>query len=547
MSKKNPARRDFLKSGAVAVLGAAATSSLAAPALAWGEPRSALQSSPSTAATARIKLDFDRQIGTIDRNIYGSFTEHLGRCIYGGIYDEGSPLSDSDGFRKDVLEVARGLHVSLLRWPGGNFSSGYNWKDGIGPKDSRPRRWDTAWQAEESNRFGTDEFLAYARKVGAEPYICLNMGTGTMQDAADWVEYCNGTMNTYWANLRRKNGHPEPYNVKYWGLGNEMYGPWQAGRKSAAEYGALALEFAKMMRWVDPDIKLIACGGPTSEWNRQILEPLMEVADYISLHHYSGCCAADTTGMDDAARLKQEIEDTAKEMDDAAHMEQQIRVLEAVITATPMRGEKKERVKIAADEWNVWFRSWFKRNDDHKLEEIYNLRDALWVATALNIFHRHCNTIKLANLAQLVNVIAPIMANPKGIVLQTTYFPLQLYAEHCQNVALDAFVRSGTFPDKPEAPYLEVSATTDEKGQKLTLAVVNRHPTDDITAEIVMEGLKVGSTGDLYEVNGASLDATNTFDSPNNVGVKKHSFSGVGANFRQTYPAHSLSVLTVSA
>jgi alpha-N-arabinofuranosidase len=528
MSQKNPARRDFLKSGAAAALGVA-TCPLAVPSLAWGEPKSAFQSSASPAATARIKLDFDRQIGTIDRNIYGNFIEHLGRCIYGGIYDEGSPLSDSDGFRKDVLEAARGLHISLLRWPGGNFSSGYNWKDGIGPKDSRPRRWDTAWQAEESNRFGTDEFLAYARKVGAQPYICVNMGTGTMQDAADWVEYCNGTMNTYWANLRRKNGHPEPYNVKYWGLGNEIYGPWQAGHKTAAEYGALALEFAKMMRWVDPDIKLIACGGPTADWNRQVLEPVVEVVDYISLHHYGGSV------------------DTAKEMDDASHLEQQVRILEAVITAMPLRGEKKQPVKIAADEWNIWFRSWFKRGDDHKLEEIYNLRDALWTATALNIFHRHCNTVKIANLAQLVNVIAPIMANSKGIVLQTTYFPLKLYAEYCQSVALDALVRSATFPDMPEAPYLDVSATTDEKGEKLTLAVVNRHPTDDITAEIVMEGLKVGTTGDLYEVNGTSLDATNTFDSPNNVGVKKRTFSGVGANFRQTYPAHSVSVLTVSA
>jgi alpha-N-arabinofuranosidase len=528
MTTKNPARRDFLKSTAAAALGAAAFP-LAAPPLAWGEPKSDLQSSASTAGSARIKLDFDRQIGTIDRNIYGNFTEHLGRCIYGGIYDEGSPLSDSDGFRKDVLEAARGLHISLLRWPGGNFSSGYNWKDGIGPKDSRPRRWDTAWQAEESNRFGTDEFLAYARKVGAEPYLCVNMGTGTMQDAADWVEYCNGTMNTYWANLRRKNGHPEPYNVKYWGLGNEVYGPWQAGHKTAAEYGALALEFAKMMRWVDPDIKLIACGGNSADWDRQVLQPVLEVADYISLHHYGGNL------------------DTAKEMDDAHHLEQQVRTLEAVILATPMRGEKKERVKIAADEWNIWFRSWFKRGDDHKLEEIYNLRDALWVGTAINIFHRHCNTVKIANLAQLVNVIAPIMANSKGIVLQTTYFPLKLYAEHCQSIALDALVRSATFPEMPETPYLDVSATADEKGEKLTLAVVNRHPTDDIAAEISMEGLKVGSTGDLYEVNGASLDATNTFESPNNVGVKKRSFSGVGANFRQTYPAHSVSVLTVSA
>lgn len=534
MTQKIPPRRQFLKSTVAAALGAAAYPIFPSAASAETLGHSGMLAAPDPAAssTARIKLDFDRQVGVIDRKIYGNFTEHLGRCIYGGIYDEGSPLSDSDGFRKDVLEAARNLHISLLRWPGGNFSSGYNWKDGIGPKDSRPRRWDTAWQAEESNRFGTDEFLAYARKLGAEPYICINMGTGTMQDAADWVEYCNGTMNTYWANLRRKNGHPEPHNVKYWGLGNEMYGPWQAGHKSAAEYGALALEFAKMMRWVDPDIKLIACGGPTSEWNREVLQPLLEVADYISLHHYSGCCATDT----------------GKEMDDAAHMEQQVRILEAVITSTPLpRGDnqRKEPVKIAADEWNVWFRSWFKRGDDHKLEEIYNLRDALWVGTAMNIFHRHCNTIKIANLAQLVNVIAPMMTNSTGLVLQTTYFPLQLYATHCQNIALDALVRSDSFANMPEAPYLDVSATTDEKGEKLTLAVVNRHPTDDITADISIEGLKLASAGDLYEVNGPSLDSTNTFDSPNNVSIKKRSFSGVGASFRQTYSAHSITMLTV--
>ncbi len=204
-------------------------------------------------------------------------------------------------------------------------------------------------------------------------------------------------------------------------------------------------------------------------------------------------------------------------------------------------------MKIAADEWNIWFRSWFKRNDPHKLEEIYNLRDALWVATALNIYQRHCNTVKLADLAQLVNVIAPIMANSQGIVLQTTYFPLQLYATHCQNVALDALVRSATFSNMPDVPYLDISATTDADGRKLTLAVVNRHPTDDITANVVMEGIKVGGTGDVYEVNGPSLDATNTFDQPNNVGVKKRAFSGVGPNFKQTYPAHSVTVLTVSS
>jgi alpha-L-arabinofuranosidase len=211
------------------------------------------------------------------------------------------------------------------------------------------------------------------------------------------------------------------------------------------------------------------------------------------------------------------------------------------------RTEKKERVMIAADEWNIWFRAWFKRNDDHKLEEVYNLRDALWVGSALNIFHRACRTVKMADLAQLVNVIAPIMANPTGIVLQTIYHPLKLYAEHCGNVALDPLVRSDSFPEFPETPYLDVSATTDEKNQKLTLAVVNRHPTSDIAVDILIDGFKPQAAGDLYEVNGPSLDSTNTFAEPNNVVVKKRAISGAASSFQQTFAAHSLSVLTLQS
>jgi alpha-L-arabinofuranosidase len=529
MTSKLPARRNFLKDGMAAALGAAAFP-LASSSLLWSKsatPTATPQQTPAPPAAALIKIDFDRQIGKIDRNIYGNFIEHLGRCIYGGIYEEGSPLSDSDGFRKDVLEAARGLHIPLLRWPGGNFSSGYNWRDGVGPKDSRPRRWDTAWQAEESNRFGTDEFIQYCRQLGSEPYITVNMGTGTMQDAADWVEYCNGTMNTAWANLRRKNGHPEPYNVKYWGLGNEIYGSWQAGHKTATAYADLALEFAKMMQWVDPTIKLVACGGNNADWDREVLERLVDVVDYISLHHYGGSM------------------DTPKEIHDASKLEHEIQVLDAVITSVAGKNEKKERVKIAADEWNIWFRSWFKRGEDHKLEEIYNLRDALWAASALNIFHRNCRSVQMADLAQLVNVIAPILANPTGIVLQTIYFPLQLYAQHSGNVALDTFVRSDTFPDMPDTPYLDVSATTDDHGQKLTLSVVNRHPTSDITAGIAIAGFKLQPAGDLYEVNGPSLDSANTFAEPKTVGIKRGQFSGAGPAFRQTFPAHSLTVLTL--
>src|SRR5579864_4244888 len=521
-------RRGFLKNGITAVLGAAAVP-LSPPSLRWIENTIQESAAAGSASAARIKIDFDRRIGTIDRKIYGNFIEHLGRCIYDGIYDEKSSLSDSDGFRKDVLEAARGIHVPLLRWPGGNFSSGYNWKDGVGPKDARPRRWDTAWQEEEPNRFGTDEFIQYCRKLGAEPYITVNMGTGTMQDAADWVEYCNATTDTSWANLRKKNGHPEPYNIKYWGLGNEIYGGWQAGHKDAAGYAADALEFAKMMRWVDPSIQLVACGGPGVEWNMTVLERVANIVDYISLHHYGGTL------------------DTAKEFADATAMEKQIGVLDAVFTAAMARTQKKERVGIAVDEWNIWFRSWFQRGNNHMLEEVYNLRDALWVATGLNAFHRNCRTVKLADMAQLVNVIAPIMSNDKGIVQQTTYYPLKLYSEHCGNVALDALVRSDTFPDLPETPYLDVSATTDDANQKLTLAIVNRHPTADISADIAIEGFKPQNSGEIFEINGPSLDATNTFEAPNQVTAKRRTFSGAGPAFRQTFAAHSVTVLKLQA
>ena len=212
------------------------------------------------APEARIKIDTDRVVGEVHPHLFGNFAEHLGRCIYGGIYEEGSPLADADGYRKDVMEATRGLGVTLLRWPGGNFVSGYNWKDGIGPRADRPVRPEGAWGALEPNRFGTDEFLRYCERLGVEPYICINAGLGSIEDAREWVEYCNESRDTYWAQQRRKNGRDKPYAVKYWGLGNEIDGPWQLGHKNADDYVKFALESAKAMRRVDPQIKLIASG-----------------------------------------------------------------------------------------------------------------------------------------------------------------------------------------------------------------------------------------------------------------------------------------------
>src|SRR5436309_2221848 len=246
-------------------------------------------------ASARIKVTIDRQIGEVDPHLFGNISKHLGRMIYGGIYEEGSPLSDADGYRKDVMNAARQLGVSILRWPGGNFASGYNWQDGIGPKDQRPVRLDLAWNDLESNRFGTDEFLRYGELIGTEPYVCINAGLGTIDDARHWVEYCNESRHTYWADQRRKNGREQPYKVKYWSLGNEIDGPWQLGHKSAEDYVKFALEAAKAMRRADSSIKLIASGssnfgqgGNWVEWNRTVLDGLKNEVDYISLHTYIG-------------------------------------------------------------------------------------------------------------------------------------------------------------------------------------------------------------------------------------------------------------------
>jgi alpha-N-arabinofuranosidase len=484
---------------------------------------------------ARIKIDLDRRLGRIDPNIYGNFIEHLGRCIYGGIYDEGSPLADARGFRRDVVEAAKGLRIPVLRWPGGNFVSGYHWTDGIGPKDQRPRRMELAWQAEESNRFGTDEFIACCRSIGAEPFVCINLGTGTLDEAAAWVEYCNGTGDTYYANLRRQNGHPEPYGVTYWGLGNEMYGPWQIGHREAREYALFAREAAKLMKRVDPSIKLVSCGRDgLHDWDRVVLDVLAPYVDYHSIHIY--------TGSDDHYLNMAEV-----------HLaERCIRATWALIQEVRYKQRLPHDIRIAYDEWNVWFR---ERSEG--LEERYTLSDALAVATYLNIFQRHPEQVGMANLAQLVNVIAPIFTSPQELFRQTIYWPLQLYATYAHRVSLDVMVQSDTFTAEVGAqdtrflapllplPYLDVSATCDESGEALSVFVVNRHAEEDIQATIQFSSFVPAPQMAIREVNGPELRSTNDFDA-DVVGVSEREVAaGVGA-LTYAFPAHSLTVMSLS-
>jgi alpha-N-arabinofuranosidase len=493
---------------------------------------------------AKISIDLDRTIGNVDRRIFGGFIEHLGRCIYGGISEEGSPLSDEHGFRRDVMEAAKQLRVSVLRWPGGNFVSGYHWMDGIGPLSQRPRRMELAWHGEESNRFGTDEFIQYCSLIAAEPYICVNTGTGTIDEAQAWVEYCNGAGDTYWANLRRKHGHPQPYGVKYWGLGNEVYGAWQIGALNAEDYAKKAQEFAKVMKWTDPSIQLVSCGkNGWSDWDRVVLEKLAAIVDFHSIHIYTGSC------------------DYYSNVFAPHQAERALHICQALIDQVRYNQGIQHPIRVAYDEWNVWFR---ERSPDARkggLEEHYSLADALAVGTYLNIFIRQCRSVRIANLAQLVNVIAPIFTNPQGLYRQTIFHSLRLYAEHVRQVALDVFVECETYNLSPEqetsswphrvadlGPFklLDVTATCDPDGREVTLAVVNRARERAIPAQIqFVQGVGASSI-EAYEVNGATVDTANSFANPEAVSVQKRSVQSDGHSFSYTFPAHSVTILCTS-
>ena len=475
---------------------------------------------------ARIKIDIDRTVGEVHPHLFGNFAEHLGRMIYGGIYEENSPLADSQGYRKDVMKAVQDLNVTILRYPGGNFASGYNWKDGIGPRDQRPARLELAWNDLESNRFGTDEFLQYCEKIRTEPYICINAGLGTVDDARHWVEYCNERQHTYWADQRRKNGHADPYNVKYWGLGNEIDGPWQLGHKNAEEYSKFALEAAKAMRLVDQNIKLIASGssnyGANADWinwNRTVVNALRNEIDYISLHTYIG-------------NRDNDFEKFLKESQEK--VDRYIEITAGLIREAETRQVRPRPIYIAYDEWNVWYRA----HGPQKLEEVYNFEDALAMGMFFNSFFRHADVVKMANLAQMVNVIAPIMTNKQGLFLQTTFFPIAEYSKQRGNTAVQALVTN---------PSLDVSTTWDPKQRLLYVNVLNRSKTADVDASVENQEGALAATASVWQMNHADLKATHTFGDDQKVRptVKAANLSLKNNSFRYTFPAHSLTILTL--
>jgi alpha-L-arabinofuranosidase len=466
----------------------------------------------------KIYLDREYRIGLVDPRIFGGFLEHIGRAVYEGVYDPQSKHADEDGFRKDVLSALNDLDFTAMRYPGGNFASGYHWLDGIDPRSDRPTKFEPASQSIEPNQFGTDEFMRLSKMMRWQPMITVNLGTGTPEEACNWLEYCNLLAGSKYAELRVKNGSPEPYNVKLWCLGNEMDGPWQMGHVTADQYAIRAQQSARMMKYADPSIELVVCGScetglPTyMEWDRVVLEYIGEDADYISLHQYVGKGKYETS---DYLAVTNSIDQHIEEMD-------------ALCRYVQAKTKSKKRYSLAFDEWNVWYRTQNAESVNghgkvaqHLVEEEYNLEDALVVAGFLNSFIRHADVVKIANLAQIVNVIAPIMTRGDQMLLQSIYYPLLLYAKRRDGVALQAVVHGPGY-DSPIHGFVHIVDTSAILGDDaLHVFLVNRSITENAPVEISAVGIPLQSVLSAEVVTGPFATSGNTFEKPKEIINKK--------------------------
>ncbi len=435
------------------------------------------------AATATMIVDKDFVISEVDPRLYGSFVEHLGRCVYGGIYEKGHSTADEDGFRRDVLDLVRELGVSIVRYPGGNFVSGYNWEDGVGPVEKRPRKLELAWRTIEPNWVGVNEFARWASKAGTAVNMSVNLGTRGPDEARALVEYCNHPSGSYWSDLRISHGRKEPHRIKLWCLGNEMDGPWQICHKTAAEYGRAAVETAKVMRWVDPEIELVACGSshpkmPTfPDYDATVLEHAYEQVNYVSLHSYYG----------------NQENDTANFLARSLEMDSFIRSVVAVCDVTRARKRSRKALNLSFDEWNVWYHS---HEADRKItpwtiapsqvEDTYTFEDALLAGCLLITLMKHADRVKVACLAQLVNVIAPIMTVTGGPAWrQTIFYPFLHASRFGRGRSLETIVRCPRYDSKDftDVPLLEASAVQNEEKGELSIFAVNRDQKGDLALE----------------------------------------------------------------
>lgn len=466
---------------------------------------------------ARIEVKNEAK-ATVSRELFGSFVEHMGRCVYGGIYDPSDPSADEEGFRTDVLELAKEMGVSIVRYPGGNFVSGYNWEDGVGPKEQRPTRLDLAWRSIESNQFGLNEFMSWIKKLNAEPIMAMNLGTKGVLEAVQLVEYANTDHGTTLSELRKEHGVNDPHGVKYWCLGNEMDGPWQIGHKNASDYGKLAKETAKAVRLVDPDVKLVACGSsfeemPTfGDWEQTVLELCHDEVDLISLHAY----------------YEKYGDDTLSFLASSARMD---RFINRVVGIADQVAEEKgsdKKINLAFDEWNVWYQERFEgvdnlefRSAPRLIEDEYTVEDAVVVGSLLMTLLKNSARVAMACQAQLVNIIGPIRTEP-GVPAwrQTTFYPFAITSKVAGFEVLDTAVEAEKqdcklFNDLPMADFV---VTRSPDGDSVVIFCLNRQLEEETYLEIdlakISEEMKIVAT---HSLGGGELDKTNSQSEPERV------------------------------
>lgn len=461
---------------------------------------------------AKITLAKEFKIGEIDKRIYGSFIEHLGRAVYGGIYEPGHETADEDGFRRDVIDLVKELNVPVVRYPGGNFVSGYNWEDGVGPVEKRPKRLDLAWETTEPNYFGTNEFMKWCKKANTECMMAVNLGTRGPEEARNLVEYTNHIGGTAYSDLRKSHGYEKPWNVKLWCLGNEMDGAWQMGAKTATEYGRVALEASKVMKWTDNTIETVLCGSSSrhsktfGEWEATSLDIAYDSVDYVSLHQYYGNQDKDTESF-----LAQTME-----------LEEFIHSVLCVCDYIKAKKKSKKTINLSFDEWNVWYHA--RVNPVEKwsmapeiLEDIYTFEDALLVGSMLITLLRHCDRVKIACLAQLVNVIAPIFTKTGGGVFkQTIYYPFEHMSNFGRGVALNPIISCPKHDTKKftDVPYIESIATYDEENEKIALFCANKSLSDNVVLDVNLMDFEGYKPSKFISMDGYKAEDLNGFDNP---------------------------------
>ena len=475
----------------------------------------------------RIYLNPSFNKGKVSPLIFGGFLEHLGRAVYGGIFDPTSIHADKDGFRVDVLEALKCLKMTIMRWPGGNFVSDYHWEDGIGPTENRPTVRNLAWTSMESNQFGTDEFLKLCEKMNWEPMIACNLGTGSLEEARNWVEYCNFDGSSKTAEMRRRNGKSDPYKVKYWCLGNEVDGVWQIGHMSADQYANHARQLAHMIvgRHGGTNVEPIFVGSSSpnlttyAEWDRIVLEEAGKLwknfeyhqkynqPAYISLHRYVG----------------NDNEDSEEYLATGVSIDKQIETMDSVCKYVQARLKLKSRFYLCFDEWNVWYKNkqWSGKDQfaPNLLEEIYNLEDALVVAQFLNSFIRHADVVKIANIAQVVNVIAPILTRGDQLLKQSIFYVFKLFSEVKSGIALNLTTDGLEYETRTYGliPYIDSSAIFKESEKQLVIFLVNRSTESSIPISILTSGLPELKFEEGIIITHSDLKASNCFENPNNV------------------------------